>query len=66
MTRLQQLRDRKGEIERELAGGPTDDPSAVDGDFDNEGWLVCEHEALKLELRRVKRMEGVEGGVDYE
>lgn len=61
MNRLSQLRERKGAIEQEMA--ESDRPN---GQFDHEAWLVCEHESLKLEIRRFRQMETVEGGVDYE
>lgn len=67
--RLTQLRERKAELERELIGrdGEAIDFIGSDDDgFDHEAWLTCELEAVKMELRRIRQTETIDGGVDYE
>ena len=64
MDRLNNLRDRKAAIERELIGG--NQAFIGTGEFDHEAWLAAEHEELKDEMERTRGLEGLSGGVGYE
>jgi hypothetical protein len=61
LNRYERVVERIEETQRELRRHPNAGPPA----FDNEAWLRCEHESLRLEQQNLGAVMNADGSVSY-